>query len=109
LNEAERRRDEAEDKRVREAVAAEARRINAATPSHELTVNDPGPPAPPRPSPAATAEPSNGGGRPAAADKRSDQEPEASAGKALDELVLSEALEMLADYVDLRATPVRAT
>jgi carboxyl-terminal processing protease len=109
LNEAERRHDEAEDKRVRDAVAAEVRRTAASTLTYEIRVDDAGHPGLPLPLRAASLEPSDRGGSPAAAvDRRSDQE-DASAGSTVEQLVLNQALEMLADYVDLRAAPARST
>ena len=99
LNEAERRRELAEDKMLAKATAAKAEAVDASIPAYEITVKGAGAPGlPPRVQGAAAP--------PDAAATKSGTNPEESAGAhAADSLVLDESLHILADYVGLLAAP----
>lgn len=99
LNETERRREQTEDKKLDDAIAAQVRRQNADIPAYEITVKDAGRAGlPPRLSSTAPAKPDvtvSRGPRPEFDVDPSEQHP-------ADQLVLTEALHVLADYVQLR-------
>ncbi|HVY41121.1 MAG TPA: carboxy terminal-processing peptidase [Polyangia bacterium] len=100
LNEAERRREQVEDKRLDDAIAAQVRRQTDGLPVYEITVKDvdrPGLPArvvAPKPAPAAAAGASRG--------PRHDLDDDVTEHHPADQLVLHEALHVLADYVRLK-------
>ena len=100
LNEAERRREQTEDKRLDEAIAAQVRRQSADIPAYEITVKDAGraglPPRLAAPAPKKDVAASHGP-RPEFDLDPSEQHP-------ADQLVLTEALHVLADFVQMRAT-----
>jgi carboxyl-terminal processing protease len=99
LNEAERRREQAEDKRLDDAIAAQVRRQSAEVAAYDITVKDAARPGlPPRVAAAAAPKPqvtASRGPRPEFDVDPSEQHP-------ADQLVLGEALRVLADYVQLR-------
>jgi hypothetical protein len=98
LNEAERRREQSEDKALAKATAAQAQALEAGIPAYEITVKAAGLPGLPArvqgagTSPPVAAAPKSG------ADK---DEPESAGAHAADNLVLEESLRILADYVGL--------
>jgi carboxyl-terminal processing protease len=101
LNEAERRREQVEDKRLDEAIAAQVRRQTEGVPVYEITVKDvdhsglpaqvPAPKPATRPAAGATRNP------------RPDLDGDLTEHHPADQLVLHEALHVLSDYVRLRA------
>jgi carboxyl-terminal processing protease len=102
LNAAERRREQAEDKALAKAIAAKAEAEDAAIPAYQITVSG----ATSSGLPPRTA----GAGQPpspaAASRAASDNDDGESAGaRAADNLVLDEALRILADYVGLLSAP----
>ena len=106
LNEAERRREQAEDKTLAKATAAKAETVESGIPAYEITVKAAGVPGlPPRLTGLATPPPAA-----AAAKSGAKEESESAGARAADNLVLDESLRILADYVGLlSATPSRAT
>lgn len=102
LNEAERRREQAQDKTIEKAIAAEAKAEESAIPAYELTVKDAASPGLPAHATNLAKPPS---------DRRppvpGDDAKEAKADEAAltDGLALDESLHILADYVALRARP----
>jgi carboxyl-terminal processing protease len=107
LNEAERRREQAEDKVLAKATAAKAEAVDADIPAYEITVKGASLPGlPPRiqgaaksPKAAATAKPG-----------ANTEEAESTGAHAADNLVLDESLRILGDYIGLlSAPPSRAT
>jgi carboxyl-terminal processing protease len=103
LNEADRRREQAEDKALAKAIAAKAEAEDARIPAYEITVRGAGLPGLP-PRLAGAGQPPSG----AAASKSAPdgEEPESGGGgHAADDLVLDESLRILADYVGLFSGP----
>jgi carboxyl-terminal processing protease len=100
LNEAERRRDQADDKALAKSMAAKAEAQEAAVPVYEITVQAAGRPGLP-PRLTSLTKPGDAGSKPGSAADAS----ETAGARAADGLVLDEALRILADYVGLRARP----
>jgi len=109
LNEAERRREQAEDKALAKATAAKAEALEAGIPAYEILVKGASLPGlPPRVAGAAMTPPASAA--PRAGANKEEAEAESAAARAADNLVLDESLRILADYVGLRsAPPKRAT
>ncbi len=100
LNESERRREQSEDKRLDDAIAAQVRRQSADIPAYEITVKNAGRAGlPPRLAATPPAAPDAGATHP----PRSDFDVDPSESHPADQLVLNEALRVLIDYVQLRA------
>jgi carboxyl-terminal processing protease len=102
LNEAQRRRDRAEEKAFEKAIAAKAEAEEASVPAYEITVKAAGLPGLP-PRLTSLAKPASGAAPPKA-DADADAA-ETAGARAADGLVLNEALHILADYVGLLARP----
>ena len=101
LNEAERRREVVEQKQLEQAIAAQARRDTEGVPAYEITVKDAGRPGLPQPV-AALPAPKNARHE-ARRGPAAELEGETGEQTPADQLVLDEALHVLADYVGLRA------
>jgi carboxyl-terminal processing protease len=102
LNEAQRRRERADDKAFEKAIAAKVEAEEAAIPVYEITVKAAALPGLP-PRLASTAKPAAGG---AASNSGADVDAAETAGaRAADGLVLDESVRILADYVGLLARP----
>jgi carboxyl-terminal processing protease len=99
LNEAERRRELVEQKQRDQAIADEVRRDTQGTPTYEIKVKDAGRPGLPQPV-AALPPPKQKDARHAS---RAELEGDTGEQTAADQLVLDEAIHVLADYVGLRA------
>jgi carboxyl-terminal processing protease len=100
LNEAERRREQAEDKLLAKATAAKAEAVEAGIPAYEITVKGAGLPGlPPRVLGAAAPPPA------AEASKPGSNAEESAGARAADNLVLDESLRILTDYVGLLSAP----
>jgi carboxyl-terminal processing protease len=98
LNEAERRRQQADDKALAKAIAAQAKAQDARITAYEITAKGASSPGLPPPTSGVEAPP------PGAAASKSGagaDEPESAAARAADALVLGEALRILGDYVGL--------
>ncbi|MES1208403.1 MAG: carboxy terminal-processing peptidase, partial [Pseudomonadota bacterium] len=100
LNEAERRREQVEDKRLDDAIAAQVRRQTDGIPVYEITVKDADHPGLPARVAAAKPAPNPTGG--AARRPSSDLDGDVTEHHPADQLVLHEALHVLADYVRLK-------
>jgi carboxyl-terminal processing protease len=103
LNEAQRRREQAQDKAIGKAIASKAEAEESAIPTYELTVAGAGLPGLP---PRTVGTPKRSGDEALA--KPSDDgldDPGSTAAHAADELVLDESLHVLADYVGLLEHP----
>jgi carboxyl-terminal processing protease len=96
LNEAERRRERADQKAFQKAIAGEVQAREADLPVHEITVKAAGQPGLPERL-TGLAKPANGG----AASKAHADAAETASARAADALVLYEALHIMADFVDL--------
>ena len=101
LNEAERRREQAKDKALEKAIAADAKAARARIPTREITVQDAASPG--LPPPSASKGPA-GPGAGAASGEADTKAATAAEARAADDLVLGESLRVLADYVGLRST-----
>jgi carboxyl-terminal processing protease len=105
LNEAERRREQAEEKLLAKATAAKAKAVEAAIPAYEITVkNASAPGLPPRLAGAAATPPPDAAAAKSGATK-DESESDSAGAHAVDNLVLDESLRILADYVGLLAAP----
>ncbi len=102
LNEAERRREQTEDKRLDDAIAAEVKRQARTLTMYEITVKDAGRGGLPAPLAAGGPASPDAGAAPAAA-SHADFDVDPTERHPADQLVLNEALHVLADYVQLRA------
>jgi carboxyl-terminal processing protease len=103
LNEAERRREHAQDKAIEEAIAAEARAEESKIPAYEITVKDAAAPGlPARMAGLVKAASDQRASRPVV-DAKNDAKADDAA--LTDGLVLDESLHILADYVTLRLQP----
>jgi carboxyl-terminal processing protease len=101
LSETERRRERAEQKTFEKAIAATAEAAQAAVPTYEITVKAAGQPGLPPRLTSTVKPPASAAAKPGAdADAA-----ETAAGRAVDGVVLSEALHILADYVGLLTRP----
>lgn len=100
LNEAERRREQAKDKALEKAIAADAKAAQSRITIREITVKD----AASRglPPPGASKGPADAGARATSAEAAT-KEATAAEARAADDLVLGESLHVLADYVGLRS------
>jgi carboxyl-terminal processing protease len=102
LNEAERRREQAEEKTLAKATATKSEAVDASIPAYEITVKGAGVPGLPARGQGAAAPPPSAAAKPGA----NTEESESTAGAhAADNLVLDEALRILADYVGLLSAP----
>jgi carboxyl-terminal processing protease len=102
LNEAERRREQAEDKKLAKATAAKAKAVDATISAYEITVKGAGAPGLPPRLVGAGAPPSKAEAARAGANE---DESESAGAHAADNLILGESLRILADYVGLLAAP----
>jgi carboxyl-terminal processing protease len=106
LNEAERRREQAEDKALAKATAAKAEAMEAGIPAYEITVKGASAPGlPARATGAGAPPPASAALKPGA--NKEEAEAEAAHARAADNLVLDESLRILADYVGLLEAPPR--
>lgn len=104
LNEAERRREQAEDKALAKATAAKAEAMEAGIPAYEITVKGAGLPGLPAAGTGAATPPTGAAASKRGANKE-EAEAEAAQARAADNLVLDESLRILADYVGLLSAP----
>jgi carboxyl-terminal processing protease len=100
LNESERRHEQTEEKKLEDAMAAEVKREEEATPVYEITVKDAARPGLPPRLAATPPTPPDAGTR----HRPRDADLDLSDKNPADELVLNEALHVLANYVQLRTT-----
>jgi carboxyl-terminal processing protease len=105
LNEAQRRRELAQDKALGKAISARAEAEEASVPAYEITLKDAGVPGlPPRMASAGKPRPE----AEASASGDTLDEDKSSASSTADDLVLDESLRVLGDYVRQLAGPARA-
>jgi carboxyl-terminal processing protease len=103
LNEAERRRERADQKAFQKAIAPEVQDREAGLPVYEITVRAAGQPGLPEQL-TGLAKPAKTG----AAPKAGADADETASARAADALVLYEALHIMADFVDLLTGPPRS-